>query len=364
MSEEERFAPFELCFQETVTMQYMRGDARLLPFPGMELLAEKNPLRWSQSRSPSELAEELGAIAAQHSPVKISIESAEECRLLKFASLREACQYIHKHYPCGAACNEATVAQQDPPSQEPETEEPTSVATAQAESDQVLASATMQYMWGDARLFPLPGMNVTAESNPLRWSKSLSPSEVVTELEAHSNQDRPVKISTKSVDGRTLHSFTSIHDASQWIHQHFPCKEVEEHLCKICLSAPVEVMLMPCRHAVLCHACMQELISRASTARKAMSWRARMAARNTGDHGPVCPVCRSHITNHVHGSFAEYYVHLVEARRACRTRPLMWFRLHGELRNSSPPDTRSRPGSRPGYNWETMQVLRNARHRE
>jgi hypothetical protein len=124
--------------------------------------------------------------------------------------------------------------------------------------------------------------------------------ELATELEAHPDLDRPVKISTESAVGRTLHTFASVHEATQWIHRHFPRQnrsvEVEEHLCVICLSAPVEVMLMPCRHAVLCDACMQDLI-----------------ARNSGDD---CPVCRAHVTNHAHGSFAEDYVQMVEAAQA------------------------------------------------
>jgi len=77
----------------------------------------------------------------------------------------------------------------------------------------------------------------------------------------------------------------------------------------------VTVMLMPCRHAVLCDGCAEDLFaSRASL--------------------QSCPICRTPITNHARGHFATDYVDLVQAMEARmeRTSASMYEGMYNHVR--------------------------------
>eukprot|EP00928_Gymnodinium_smaydae_P027329 TRINITY_DN21174_c0_g4_i1.p1 TRINITY_DN21174_c0_g4~~TRINITY_DN21174_c0_g4_i1.p1 ORF type:complete len:640 (-),score=86.05 TRINITY_DN21174_c0_g4_i1:224-2068(-) len=59
--------------------------------------------------------------------------------------------------------------------------------------------------------------------------------------------------------------------------------------CIICLAAPVDTLLLPCRHAVMCEACVSIVRGK----------------------GGRCPVCRAHIAATRNGCFDEEYVEMV-----------------------------------------------------
>ena len=56
----------------------------------------------------------------------------------------------------------------------------------------------------------------------------------------------------------------------------------QERLCVICLTAPRTVMLMPCRHAVLCERCLEVLMERWMSGGRCM-W---LVYGNGVDHDP------------------------------------------------------------------------------
>lgn len=64
--------------------------------------------------------------------------------------------------------------------------------------------------------------------------------------------------------------------------------------CIICLDAPRSVLLLPCKHLVLCSKCADELTEKAMTSRE---WRSVVRAQ------PVCPVCREVVTSHIQGVY-------------------------------------------------------------
>lgn len=58
-----------------------------------------------------------------------------------------------------------------------------------------------------------------------------------------------------------------------------PMLSPEEQLtrCKVCMSRKVELILLPCRHAVVCEDCFDKL-----------------------DLPKMCPVCRTYVFQHLH----------------------------------------------------------------
>lgn len=60
--------------------------------------------------------------------------------------------------------------------------------------------------------------------------------------------------------------------------------------CIICLDAPRSVLLLPCKHLVLCSKCADELKQKAVTSRE---WRSVVRSQ------PVCPVCREVVTSNI-----------------------------------------------------------------
>lgn len=148
--------------------------------------------------------------------------------------------------------------------------------------------AKITYMWADAGL--LPGL---AKANPLRWSPVMTPWEVVKDLDSFSNRDRPVKLKVEMPGHHEVKTLDNIDVALQWLRAEFNISQTE-HKCCICLEADVSIMLVPCRHAVLCDDCAGPILAGSGT----------------------CPVCRVHITNHARGHFTNDYVDLVHAMEA------------------------------------------------
>mmetsp|Transcript_41412 Transcript_41412/g.77091 ORF Transcript_41412/g.77091 Transcript_41412/m.77091 type:complete len:922 (+) Transcript_41412:65-2830(+) len=148
--------------------------------------------------------------------------------------------------------------------------------------------AALSYMWADAGL--LPGL---AQANPLRWSPAMTPLEALKDLDAFPVRERPVKLKVTMPGHHEMKTFESIDSALQWIRTQFNISQTE-HKCVICLEAQVSVMLVPCRHAVLCDDCAEPILSGSGT----------------------CPICRVHITNHARGHFTDDYVDLVHAMEA------------------------------------------------
>jgi hypothetical protein len=57
--------------------------------------------------------------------------------------------------------------------------------------------------------------------------------------------------------------------------------------CVVCLDAPRSVVLMPCRHAVLCQGCSQLML--------------QQARREVAGGLPRCPMCREQVHQHISG---------------------------------------------------------------
>eukprot|EP00933_Yihiella_yeosuensis_P071266 TRINITY_DN79466_c0_g1_i1.p1 TRINITY_DN79466_c0_g1~~TRINITY_DN79466_c0_g1_i1.p1 ORF type:complete len:879 (-),score=144.71 TRINITY_DN79466_c0_g1_i1:163-2799(-) len=164
------------------------------------------------------------------------------------------------------------------------------------------ASVSFKYMWADARVLPLALMRQLAEKNPLRWSKSMTPDDLCTALDSEKDKTRPVILSADLPGQHVQRTFPTPALAAQWIRNRFGRQsedtvntnpsEAQDRLCVICLSAPREIMLMPCRHAVLCEECMGHLMARDDA---------------------KCPICRQRVNNHARGFFVDDYVEMVEA---------------------------------------------------
>eukprot|EP00930_Biecheleria_cincta_P022533 TRINITY_DN1644_c0_g1_i2.p1 TRINITY_DN1644_c0_g1~~TRINITY_DN1644_c0_g1_i2.p1 ORF type:complete len:1029 (+),score=113.64 TRINITY_DN1644_c0_g1_i2:128-3214(+) len=148
--------------------------------------------------------------------------------------------------------------------------------------------AKITYMWADAGL--LPGL---AKANPLRWSPVMTPWQVVKDLDSFSCRDRPVKLKVEMPGHCEVKTLDDIDAALQWLRMEFNIIRTE-HRCVVCLEADVSIMLVPCRHAVLCDDCAGPILAGSGT----------------------CPICRVHITNHARGHFTNDYVDLVHAMEA------------------------------------------------
>lgn len=77
---------------------------------------------------------------------------------------------------------------------------------------------------------------------------------------------------------------------------HETTEETKIRNCVICFTDPVEIMLLPCRHAVMCRECAESLPGRDAAA---------------FGQGGVCPICRIPIFKIVLGTFEEDYVRLL-----------------------------------------------------
>jgi hypothetical protein len=285
------------------TLRYMWADA------GIALtrrLAHKNPLRWSNPKVPEEIAKELKAQAMRNRPVKIYKDPGHVAK--EFDTVDSALKWIIDTFQLPEPQEKTGNAVVHLNSEAAQM--PAEVLGREALFDAKGADCTLRYMWADA------GTVLTrhlAYNNPLRWSKPNAPEEVAKELRAQRMCMRSVRIYKDP--GHVAKEFETVSAALEWIVDTFQLPEPEEQKCAVCLENLVTVMLMPCRHAVLCDECAETIL---------------------GGSGK-CPICRESITNHAHGEFTSEYVQLVEAslarlersREACyggmynNVRPLM-----------------------------------------
>ncbi|CAK9022717.1 unnamed protein product [Durusdinium trenchii] len=300
--------------------QYMWGDAGL-PFLGT--LARMNPMRWSPAMHVSKLVAELEA--SRERPVRIYMSSEDETLTVDFDAsqalpwLRENFAWELTQQPPnepGFSIFSCTRPQADEPEEmvvedhanateevgaeiaregDPETTEEVSGVGEKDDCRGLLdENAKVKYMWGDARLLPFQVIQDLSRHNPMRWSSLHSPEALAAKLEEF-HEIRPVRISADTQRGSFERSFQSPRAAAQWLRKTFTADMArldEERLCVICLTEPRNVVLMPCRHAVLCEACLDVLMQSTPSA---------------------CPVCRRRIQNHARGHFVDDYVELVRA---------------------------------------------------
>ena len=120
-------------------------------------------------------------------------------------------------------------------------------------------SAMAQYMHGDL-------YTNLSRLNPLRWSSLDKPEQVADALDQQ-QQVRKVLLRV-AASKQTLHKmFPSPAGAAVWLRKKFVrsrdlAELDEERLCVICLTQPRNVLLMPCRHAVLCEECLEVIMQR------------------------------------------------------------------------------------------------------
>ena len=116
-----------------------------------------------------------------------------------------------------------------------------------------------QYMYGDL-------YSKIARHNPARWSYLRSPESVAEELDQRPPA-RKILLRVVSARQRLHKMFPSPASAAVWLRKKFlRSKDMadldEERLCVICMTEPRNVLLMPCRHAVLCEECLEVIMQR------------------------------------------------------------------------------------------------------
>merc|ERR1719203_222177 len=79
-------------------MQYMWGDAGLLPTPLSEDLAVGNPLRWSANMKPDDMVQHLESFTAHNRPVKVRVKQAGDWEVMNFQSKQEALRWLRVRY--------------------------------------------------------------------------------------------------------------------------------------------------------------------------------------------------------------------------------------------------------------------------
>jgi len=337
------------------SMRYMWTDT------WCDRAARKNPLRWREFHSLADLICELtsqGKRSRRNRPLRICAQMHDGQTEREFQDVDSALDWIQnsfslveaehvsdkykrpvaKHTGCLGGffghsadaetldAHEVTFAAEvatDSQEAKPLELNCTSEVAAFTDEDQTVKvppDAMLRYMWAYAGLLPLAPIQNLAKVNPLRWSRAMPPQEVVKALEQSQLYwpDRPVKMELSAPGEHTLKTFKNVQEAISWIRDTFSIQEEasteqEEHRCVICLDATVSVMLMPCRHAVLCDECAETMLS---------STRA------------CCPICRNPVANHAHGHFAADYVDLVEAMEAKleRTRETMYSGMYNRVR--------------------------------
>ncbi|CAJ1397224.1 unnamed protein product [Effrenium voratum] len=293
---------------DTRLFRYTWGDEGL----GQALL---NALRWSRQMVAWQLAVELEAAKDDPRAVRLEMRTEDECLDWQFASATATLDWLMRSFPEEAKRRPpppasyslfpfpslstciTTTAQDDhelevterPPEAPPmEAQEPTPEAD-EYDPSSLLAEEDIQakYMWADARV--LPFTRDLAQRNPLRWSSRLRPEALARQL-AQQKEIRPVQLEADCAKGIYQRRFQSPQSCVHWLRKSFLHdldRLDEERLCIICLTEPRTVMLMPCRHAVLCEGCLEILLQQ----------------RNCS-----CPVCRKRIQNHALGQFVNDFV--------------------------------------------------------
>jgi len=297
----------------------------------VDTAAKKNPLRWGRPMSVMKLAQEL-CMQDNFRPVRIYLEISDGKLEREFEGTDSAARWlcskfdINLHLPSASPrapslrrrnsglgfrscrCRESQDTQEDEivvddsrdlhgaqdlatsESMEAVERNPSPSAAPSPVTTDIPSAAQLQFMWANAGL-----VSSLAEANPMRWTSLQSPRDIVTQLEGA--PPRPVKLRITFPGHLESKTFETPSKAALWVRGTFsvPEEEVIDRKCVICLEADVSVMLMPCRHAVLCGDCADVIL--ASSNKR-------------------CPVCRTNVGNHARGHFADEYVDLVQAMEA------------------------------------------------
>lgn len=336
---------------QAIQLRYMWADAGLPGFSSS--LVKTNPLRWSHLLYPGIALSQLEAQArVKDRSVRLRAAAAEDQLLVEFETLSEAIQWIRSNFDCRVKSVARRAEQhfnlfqhctmrQEEVHEAHEYVEVNDASTAMGNSLTAASSADssaassavptsdlqaivsrhgrevaqdavrLKYMWADAKVLPLQFMRELAQANPLRWSRWQTSTDLAAELESQAQvtKARPVILAIDMPQLQEVQlTFCSAAAAARWMHKTFDRpdatvvesnraadQEQEDRLCVICLSAARDVMLMPCRHAVLCSACLESLMLREDAA---------------------CPVCRKQIRNYAYGFFVDDYVERVQAIEA------------------------------------------------
>lgn len=350
--------------QEAKFLRYMWTDS------WCDRAARKNPMRWGKCTSASELLQ-LTSQRHRHNkdrPIRIHVETYDGHIEREFKDSASAAKWIQEHFrvesiqrsaaahglfgrcmsstldrsqeiEINPAANEmdhqldeesteSSMDQQivEESSESSMVEHPlctggnASMNTSQMQNDkQYQECATLRFMWADAGILPIPAMQRLAQVNPCRWSAPKPPRDVAKALLQAEGYwpSRPVLLEANMPGVYTKKQFDSAEKAMQWIQEEFELSEEdmenqEDHRCAICLDAQVSVMLMPCRHAVLCDACAESMLSQRQP----------------------CPICRTPVESHAHGHFASDFVDLVDAMesRMARTSDTVYTGMYNHVK--------------------------------
>jgi len=317
---------------------YMFRDAPV------DAAARKNPLRWGRGQHVVKLAQELYRQSSLR-PVRLHLETTDGELEREFDGTQPAALWLSSKYGIDlpdvtvrkpstrASCNflgckvrpditedEIVVDPSDNSNLSRDSNDAATDGFAEGNSADATSNESspdhahdedqvrLQFMWADAGL-----VTKLAEANPMRWTSLQSPKDVVTQLQGAPR--RSVKLRVKFPGHYEIKTFKTPDEAVNWVREEFkvPEEECPERKCIICLEADVTVMLMPCRHAVLCEEC---------------------AGTVLGMRNSRCPVCRTEVGNYARGHFADEYVDLVQAMEARmgRTQAALHEGMYNHLR--------------------------------
>lgn len=297
------------------TFQYAWVDAD----PTSQSLVPSSTWWWSQQYTAAGIVKHLGHVISSQS-LQLYIKHGEDDLLIQCSSVAAACTWLQEAFsqeirsgqeeqqPARSSslgsvlfgvCSQPSVAEDFVPESGPD-ESPLAGAEAAETSTRLHdlgdclthdETSKLQFMHGDL-------YSQLARHNPWRWSSLRSPEQAAKELDEQPRA-RKVLLRLASSTQRLQKMFPSPASAAVWIRRRLvnssdPALD-EERLCVICLTQPRNVLLMPCRHAVLCEECLEIIMQRRPS---------------------ECPICRRRIQNHARGRFMDDYVELVLAAEA------------------------------------------------
>lgn len=254
--------------------------------------AKLNPLYWSRSQPVQELASHLVNRHTLTRPLRVQIETDDGQLVKLFNDAKSAAHWLRATFDCNArlaGCSDEAFIDAPWDSWDSAASGEKVAPSAHMDAEQV-ATAKVTYMWADAGVMMMRLTQIFAQLNPLCWSAAMAPDEVIGQFASDVLRNRPVRLRVEADRHCEQKSFESKDLALQWLRGVFGVIDGDEiqaeHQCVICLDADVSIMLMPCRHAVLCDEC------------------AGLVLAGAGQ----CPICRTQIANHTSGRFADDHV--------------------------------------------------------
>ena len=88
---------------DDVRLQWMWGDAGVLPLPGFKWAAKVNPFRWSKAAAPDAVADAMSKLKWKKQTRKVKLRIVGQNNTLKFANGRAAAEWVREQCESGDA---------------------------------------------------------------------------------------------------------------------------------------------------------------------------------------------------------------------------------------------------------------------